>query len=476
MQTITINVVGKVATAEGSPFIVCGNSDYTILFNFDKAWDGYNAKTARFSYEQDGEEIIAEVPFAGNSCKAPVIHNTKKVYIGAYAGDILSTTRCGITCKASILDGEGIEHEEPPEDIYNQIVGICNEAVTAAGKATAAATGFEATTREIFANAIKGNLYGAAVRADDVSPVEHKIACRLTSDTINDFSTVTVSQYGKNLFDTTELSVSKVHNGYFVDDENSRWYDFLAIDTLPEIFTISTTIICDDYGRTDGFDTSLRLYYFDSEKTQIFLKVGSVATAEKPQSTIIFDKAEIPDGTKYIGIRIRINSAGHTANSQIELGPIVTAFEPYKEPITTQANTDGIVEGITSLSPNMTLLTDTAGIVINCEYNRDANAVIKNIEAMLKGNVKTAKIGEVTLLASAWVGADNLYSQVVNVAGATANSQVDLTPSVQQLAIFYNKDISFVTENEGGVVTVYVIGQKPTNDYTMQVTITEVEV
>ena len=88
------------------------------------------------------------------------------------------------------------------------------------------------------------------------------------------------------------------------------------------------------------------------------------------------------------------------------------------------------------------------------------------------------KIGVVKLLASAWVGSDNLYHQVVEIEGATVteNSQVDLTPSAEQLQIFYNKDISFVTENEGGVVTVYVIGQKPTNDYIIQVTITEVAV
>lgn len=94
----------------------------------------------------------------------------------------------------------------------------------------------------------------------------------------------------------------------------------------------------------------------------------------------------------------------------------------------------------------------------------------------LKDNIKAAKIGEVTLLASEWKGEDGLYSQVVGVDGVTENSQVDLTPDVQQLAIFYNKDISFVTENDGGVVTVYAIGQKPTNDYTIQVTITEVVV
>lgn len=84
------------------------------------------------------------------------------------------------------------------------------------------------------------------------------------------------------------------------------------------------------------------------------------------------------------------------------------------------------------------------------------------------------KIGWVTLLGTAWEGEGNLYHQVVNIEGVTENSQVDLTPDVQQLAIFYEKDLTFVTENEGGIVTVYAIGQKPENDYTIQVTITEV--
>ena len=86
------------------------------------------------------------------------------------------------------------------------------------------------------------------------------------------------------------------------------------------------------------------------------------------------------------------------------------------------------------------------------------------------------KIGAVTLLASKWTGNASPYAQVVSVAGATANSQVDLTPSVAQLAIFHDKDLAFVTENNSGVVTVYAVGQKPTNDYTIQVTITEVTV
>ena len=85
-----------------------------------------------------------------------------------------------------------------------------------------------------------------------------------------------------------------------------------------------------------------------------------------------------------------------------------------------------------------------------------------------------ARIAEVELLAENWVGEDSPYSQVVNIDGITEYSQVDLTPSIEQLVVFYEKDLGFVTENEDGVVTVYALGQKPENDYVIQVTITEV--
>lgn len=87
-----------------------------------------------------------------------------------------------------------------------------------------------------------------------------------------------------------------------------------------------------------------------------------------------------------------------------------------------------------------------------------------------------ARIGYITLKADKWVSDGSLHSQVVTLEGVTENSQVDLTPSVAQLAIFYEKDLTFVTENEGGIVTVYAIGQKPEKDYEIQVTITEVAI
>jgi hypothetical protein len=90
------------------------------------------------------------------------------------------------------------------------------------------------------------------------------------------------------------------------------------------------------------------------------------------------------------------------------------------------------------------------------------------------GSGTGVKLVEVTLFADSWKGATSPYSQVVAVEGVSINSMVNLQPTVEQLEIFHDKDLAFVAENEDGVVTVYAVGDKPSNDYTMQASIMEV--
>ena len=70
----------------------------------------------------------------------------------------------------------------------------------------------------------------------------------------------------------------------------------------------------------------------------------------------------------------------------------------------------------------------------------------------------------------------NRYYQSVTVKNAviTPNSKIDLQPSPEQLAVFAHKDLTFTAINRGGNVRVCVVGQRPTQEYTMQVTVTEV--
>ena len=92
----------------------------------------------------------------------------------------------------------------------------------------------------------------------------------------------------------------------------------------------------------------------------------------------------------------------------------------------------------------------------------------------------------VTIAANKWVAEDvydsnnNIigcrYGQRVEVINAviTPNSKVDLQVNSEQMVIFHEKDLAFVAENDGGVITIYCIGSVPQNDYTIQVTVTEV--
>lgn len=88
----------------------------------------------------------------------------------------------------------------------------------------------------------------------------------------------------------------------------------------------------------------------------------------------------------------------------------------------------------------------------------------------------SAWLTEVTLPSSAWTGSGKLWSQVVNIEDTTPYSKVDLTPSAVQLTLFHEKDIAFTTENNDGIVTVFAIGDRPANDYTIPAVVTEVSI
>lgn len=101
-------------------------------------------------------------------------------------------------------------------------------------------------------------------------------------------------------------------------------------------------------------------------------------------------------------------------------------------------------------------------------FKASVNAALDSLQ------LAAAVITEITLYASEWVGDASPYSQELNIEGVTEYSKVDLQPDADLLAIFHEKDLALVAENEDGVVTVYAIGDKPTRDYTMQASITEV--
>ena len=81
----------------------------------------------------------------------------------------------------------------------------------------------------------------------------------------------------------------------------------------------------------------------------------------------------------------------------------------------------------------------------------------------------------VTLKAADWLGNASPYSQVVALGNVTSRTKVDLQPTVEQVDALYSQTVGFFTVNEGGVVRVNAVGTKPTENFVIQVTLTEVE-
>lgn len=108
------------------------------------------------------------------------------------------------------------------------------------------------------------------------------------------------------------------------------------------------------------------------------------------------------------------------------------------------------------------------------DYGTGGNYAVSMAGPFGGGGGTLAKLTEISLPAANWKGGESPYSQVVAVDGVSVNSMVMLQPSVEQLEIFHDKDVAFTTANDGGVVTVYAVGDKPTNDHTIQATIMEV--
>lgn len=107
MPNINITVREKIAHTISDTCIVCGNSDYVAIFDFDAEWDAYATKTARFIWGG----TFTDVPFAGNECPVPVIPDAVSVLVGVYAGDLHTTTAAAVGVRRSILGGSETEAE-----------------------------------------------------------------------------------------------------------------------------------------------------------------------------------------------------------------------------------------------------------------------------------------------------------------------------------------------------------------------------
>lgn len=293
-------------------------------------------------------------------------------------------------------------------------------------------------------------------------------------------SSVTVTKCGRNLIPFPYLNSASSANGGTISAKDDGGIAFFGTPTgyvgMPiyrgKALVKSGKITITNFGTSKN--TIIILYMYDAN--------GETVSTQSTTKSITINLDGYPTVTDWnitVSRAVSNEAVSGVMYPQLEVGGMSTEYEHYKGTETFIPNADGTVGGVRSISPNMTLYTETDNTEIVCEYNRDSNKVLEELLMLMsQGGLSTsaARIVDVSIYANKWVGTKSPYSQVVAVEGATEYSQVDLTPSVEQLSVFHNKDLAFVTENVDGVVTVYAIGQKPENDYTIQATVKEVKI
>ena len=153
MPTINVTVRNKIAKSQPPAFIVCGNSDYTAVFDLDDEWAEFPNRVAVFVYYAGRERRNERVIFDGDECPIPTLRGVRAVEVGLEEGNIRTTTPARIRCFGCITDAAGTP-QEPDEDVYGQIL---ERADNMAQAATAAAEQAEsAQTAQDCAQAMAG--------------------------------------------------------------------------------------------------------------------------------------------------------------------------------------------------------------------------------------------------------------------------------------------------------------------------------
>ena len=118
MPEIKIKIRDKRAGGTGT--VICGNSDYTVVWDLDDEWTPYSAKTMRVNLA-DG--TYQDVVFTGDTAALPVLSTPGWASVGLYAGDLHTSRAADLRVLPSVTTPGGAP-ADPPESVYDQLMEL----------------------------------------------------------------------------------------------------------------------------------------------------------------------------------------------------------------------------------------------------------------------------------------------------------------------------------------------------------------
>lgn len=138
IKSIVIKVTDKVPELVSGPeYVVCDNSDYTVVWQLDEEWAQFEHRTMQVNYKDGTYERVL---FTGDTCALPAIPVPGSVHVGLFAGDIHTTRPARLLAVRSATTDSG-EERDPMSNGYAQAIQALdakldkNQGANNAGKA-----------------------------------------------------------------------------------------------------------------------------------------------------------------------------------------------------------------------------------------------------------------------------------------------------------------------------------------------------
>lgn len=245
---------------------------------------------------------------------------------------------------------------------------------------------------------IKATESGTEVTLENVNEHKHDISVNLTSDTITDFTGVNLNVSGKNLATAEQVYAKhKSKTNKTVDGRScisllgSGNFEYIIEGGFKEntqytiSFEMATWQRANFPNETHSY--TLRVTYTDgkygwisgAQTWNVWKKRTLVTAAGKTVKSI--------GQVGYDNVGVYIDKDTFLIYEGAITDPV---YEPYFEPFTIEANTNGDVEGLESVASTIYLDTDTENVTINAEYYLDGEKEIekyKNIILDLGGEI-----------------------------------------------------------------------------------------
>lgn len=312
------------------------------------------------------------------------------------------------------------------DDSNKLIDGIVGVGVTNAKASLIATVPYMIGATKLALRFVSGNNHIATddiYTFDNIQVEEGSVAT--TYEPYIDPTSVTVTACGKNLIDVKDVSLTD-YTGYY--HEISTGFE----PVVGGQYVLSLDFVCDVYPTSVAVGCGVN--NFESELTPFCAKDFDAGGHLEVPFVWNITEENIQKGETKLAIRVpRYNKSttfsATVRNFQLEVGDTATEYEPYVGADYTPS-ADGTVD-IVSVSPTMTLMTDTPGVTIEAEYSKDLNKSSAGSPVM---------IVEVT---ERWVGDEKqkfashtpaqIYEHVMNGGTVILNGRGDIHCTLTQI-------------------------------------------